>query len=226
MPDSIDLVIFDCDGVLVDSEAISARVLIAALAELGVVVDLAHFSSHFVGRSFPTVAKTIREAFSVTLPDDFEAQYRARLLDVFGEELTTTQGIRDILDAVKRPICVATSSSPPRVKWSLALTGLTDYFGSAVFTASEVENGKPAPDLFLHTAQQMGVDPARCLVIEDSLPGVHAGLAAGMPVMRYIGGTHLRGRKPTDLKTPPNVTVFDNWQQFFHIMPELRKNED
>ena len=142
MPDSIDLVIFDCDGVLVDSEAISARVLIAALAELGVVVDLAHFSSHFVGRSFPTVAKTIREAFSVTLPDDFEAQYRARL------------------------------------------------------------------------------------VIEDSLPGVHAGLAAGMPVMRYIGGTHLRGRKPTDLKTPPNVTVFDKWQQFFHIMPELRKNED
>ncbi|WP_377511860.1 HAD family hydrolase [Octadecabacter sp. R77987] len=225
MAQSLDLVIFDCDGVLIDSEGISARVLIDALADLGVVVDLAHFSSHFVGRSFPTVAKTIREAFSVTLPDDFEAQYRARLLDAFGKELTVTQGVCDVLDAIRHPICVATSSSPPRVKWSLELAGLTSYFGGAVFTASEVRNGKPAPDLFLHTAAKMGVEPSRCLVIEDSLPGVNAGLAAGMPVIRYIGGTHLKGRDLADLKTPPQVPVFDNWQQFFHMMPELRRNE-
>ncbi|PKP73653.1 MAG: hydrolase [Alphaproteobacteria bacterium HGW-Alphaproteobacteria-6] len=219
----IDLVIFDCDGVLIDSEVISARVLIAALARSGVIVDFDHFRNHFLGRSFPTVARQVREDFRVALPDDFEAAYRAELLAAFGHELHPTPGVARVLDRLAVGKCVATSSSPPRVARSLALTGLAGYFGSAVFTASEVAQGKPAPDLFLHVAARMGVAPGRCLVIEDSVTGIRAALAAGMPVLRYTGGGHLAGLQPaTDAADPlAGVPAFSVWDMFFQMLPAL-----
>ncbi|WP_371156031.1 HAD family hydrolase [Jannaschia sp. 2305UL9-9] len=210
----IDLVIFDCDGVLIDSEGLSGQVLAAALAEIGVYIDHDEFCTRMVGRSFPTVAAEIRETRGVKLPPTFEADYRAQLLARFEQELQVTDGIEAALDALDLPKCVATSSSPPRVRRSLELTGLAPRFPH-VFTASEVSRGKPAPDLFLHAAAVMATPPARCLVIEDSLPGIEAAKAAGMPVLRYTGGAHLRGRH---LKHGDDVTTFEDWCAFTALM--------
>lgn len=216
-----DLVIFDCDGVLVDSEVISARVLIAQLAAVGVAVDIAHFRTHFLGRSFPKVAAEVRTRYGLTLPDDFEAAYRATLLKAFETELRPMAGVRAVIERLSPRFCVATSSSPPRARRSLEITGLAPLFGSDVFTASEVEHGKPAPDLFLHAARRMQAAPERCLVIEDSLPGLRAAHAAGMTVWHFVGGSHLRGTDFAAGDGERGHKTFDNWALFFEIAPEL-----
>lgn len=208
---AIDLVIFDCDGVLIDSEAISASVLINELSVIGLTVTLDYVREHFFGRSFPTVAQTIREDFHVSLPDDFELCYRNSLLERFEHELFPTSGIPDVLEKLKCLKCVATSSSPERVKRSLAITDLGRFFGANVYTASQVSSGKPAPDLFLFAASSMGVAPERVLVIEDSTPGLEAAAAAGMMVAYYAGGSHLVDLPPRN----SGASIYmDDWTQF------------
>ncbi len=217
-----ELVIFDCDGVLIDSEVISARMLIAELAGYGVVMDRAFVSRHFLGRSYPVVLAEVRGRWGVDLPPHFEADYRARLLDAFRDELVVMPGVLDLIAALGRPYCLATSSSPERLRLSLDLVGLGGLFEGRAFTASEVRNGKPAPDLFLHAAERMGVAPAACLVIEDSLNGVKAGLAAGMEVWRFVGGSHLVGldlTPPEDAQPHATVARFD---EVFALRPGLR----
>ncbi len=219
-----ELVIFDCDGVLIDSEVISARMLIAELAGYGVTLDMAFVSRYFLGRSYPAVLAEVRTRFGVVLPDQFEADYRARLLAAFQRDLKVMPGVFDCIAQLALPYCLATSSSPERVRQSLALTGLTDLFGDRVFTASRVARGKPAPDLFLFAAEQMGVAAQHCTVIEDSLNGVTAGLAAGMQVWRFVGGSHLHG---LDLTPPPEARAhreFGAFAEFFSTCPELRLN--
>ncbi|MBL4813246.1 MAG: HAD-IA family hydrolase [Rhodobacteraceae bacterium] len=213
---NIDLVIFDCDGVLIDSEVISASILINQMADLGIEMSPAYIREHFLGRSFPTVAKRIAEAFGVALPDDTELRYRAALLKRFEAELKCTQGVKDVLARLNCKCCVATSSSPQRVARSLAIVGLTAQFGSNVFTASQVARGKPAPDLFLFAAKQMDVDPARALVIEDSAPGVTAAQRAQMKVLHFAGGAHLAGASlpPEGLDQGPPVVSIGSWQAF------------
>ncbi|WP_417806992.1 HAD family hydrolase [Thioclava sp.] len=220
-----DLCIFDCDGVLIDSEIISANMLIAELSGLGVSIDLEYVARHFLGRSYPTVMKQIRLEFGLDLPDDFEARYRARLLAAFETDLREMPGVRAVLDQIAVPWCVATSSSPPRVNRSLEIVGLAERARGRIFTASEVALGKPAPDLFLHAARQMGVEPARCLVIEDSLTGIRAGLAAGMTVWRFTGASHLKNRplaRPVDA-TP--TQEFASFADFFHLDPAMRTSK-
>ncbi len=212
-----DLIIFDCDGVLIDSEVLSADVLISELAAIGATIDRDYVRKHFLGRSFPTVARTISESFALTLPGDFEQRYRSRLLSLFETELRPTPGIANLLATLSVPSCVATSSSPPRVARSLAISGLAEHFGDRVFTASQVAKGKPAPDLFLFSADRMGADPARTLVIEDSGPGIAAARAAGMDVVVYTGGSHLRGR-PYLSDSP--VRTFDNWADFPQVLAQ------
>ncbi|MBC7140624.1 MAG: HAD family hydrolase [Rhodobacteraceae bacterium] len=206
-----DLVIFDCDGVLVDSEPISAAVLIAELARLGLAITPDYVRDHCLGRSFPTVARGIREAFAIALPEDFEQRYRSSLLARFATELRPTAGISALLARLRPARCVATSSSPQRVARSLEIAGLAATFGPDVFTASQVARGKPAPDLFLFAAERMRADPSRTLVIEDSRPGVEAAQAAGMRVLVYTGGGH----RPAP---PPGVGSFDNWRDFPQVL--------
>ncbi|MDN5787356.1 HAD family phosphatase [Pseudorhodobacter sp.] len=194
----IDLVIFDCDGVLIDSEIISARMLVAELALLGVQIDLAYVARYFLGRSYPTVMATIRQDFGVKLSPEFEETYRRRLLAIFERELKAIPHVETLLRDLAWPWCVATSSSPVRVAQSLKITGLQHLVGDRLFTASEVTNGKPAPDLFLYAAHKMGVAPARCLIVEDSLNGIKAARAAGMPVWRFTGGSHLQDDLPDE----------------------------
>ena len=218
-----DLVIFDCDGVIIDSEMISARILIGQLARAGIDIDFAHVREHYFGRSFPKVSADIRKTFGVDLPGEFELEYRAALLEAFETELQPMPGVGDVMAELGVQSCVATSSSPPRAKRSLELSGLERWFGERVFTASQVANGKPAPDLFLFAARMLGADPARCLVIEDSLPGVDAALAAGMTVWRFTGGSHMQFVPGSDLHACGPLTVFDNWADFFEMAPDLRK---
>lgn len=205
------LIIFDCDGVLIDSEVISARQLIEELKGYGVEMDMAFVSRHFLGRSYPVVLKEVREGWGVQLPERFEADYRARLLAAFERDLKVMPGVVETLQSLAVPYCLATSSSPERMRRSLEITGLSRFFDGRAFTASEVAKGKPAPDLFLHAAARMGADPAACVVLEDSLNGVRAGLAAGMRVWRFTGGSHLKG---LDLTPPPDAipeTSFDGF---------------
>lgn len=209
-----DLIIFDCDGVLIDSEIISAETLISLMADLGVTFDVSYVRRKFLGRSFPSVAETIRREFDVVLPEDFEAVYRSVLLATFATELRSTPGIERVLCELSVPFCVATSSSPERAEMSLNLAGLSGYFGRKVFTASEVPNGKPAPDLFLHAARSLGVDPSRCLVVEDSAPGLEAARAAGMEVWHYVGGSHMDVLPNEAAASGHNGLVFDSWSNF------------
>jgi len=217
------LIIFDCDGVLIDSEVISARVLIEALASVGVEVDTAHVQTHFLGRSWAKVAAEIRNSHGYLPGTDFEEKYRTDLLARFERELVATSGIKALLPLLATKTCVATSSSPKRAMRSLELTGLSDFFDSRIFTASEVSRGKPAPDLFLHAAGRMSVEPAKCLVIEDSLPGIQAARNAGMRVLRFTGGSHLQGMSEATLALGGEVRCFDKWEHFFEMEPQTNR---
>lgn len=225
MPPNPGLIIFDCDGVLIDSEIISARMLIAALADRGVIIDLPYVSRHFLGRSYPVVMQNIRQDFGLDLPPEFEADYRERLLEGFRQGLTIMPGVRAVLERLALPWCVATSSSPRRAEMSLTLVGLWPLVEGRLFTASQVARGKPAPDLFLHAAARMGTDPARTLVIEDSLTGIQAARAAGMTVWRFTGGSHMGASEDTDGPPDPPEAIphreFASFADFFQIAPQL-----
>jgi HAD superfamily hydrolase (TIGR01509 family) len=217
-----DLVIFDCDGVLIDSEIISASMLIEELALLGVRIDLDYVAKHFLGRSYPTVMQTIRQEFNLTLPPAFEDQYRARLLAAFESDLKIMPDVAGVIAGLGVPFCIATSSSPMRAAKSLDMVGLGHLAGPHLFTSSMVARGKPAPDLFFHAANCMGAEPARCLVIEDSLTGIRAAKAAGMPVWRFTGGSHLKNRvldEPEDAR--PDMR-FASFAAFYDIAPDLK----
>ena len=216
-----DLVIFDCDGVLIDSEVISARMLVAELARRDVHITMDYVAQHFLGRSYPVVLQQIRKEFGVDLPPEFETAYRASLLAAFDRELLPIAGVRDVIERLSTDYCLATSSSPPRLARSLEITGLTDLFAGRTTTASEVTHGKPAPDLFLLAAEKRGVSPDRCLVIEDSENGIKAGLAAGMQVYRFTGGSHLKSLALSSDAAAGAAQVFASFDKFFQLRPDL-----
>lgn len=220
-----DLVIFDCDGVLIDSEIISARMLVDALATLGARIDLPYVARHFLGRSYPTVMAQIRTEFGLDLPPEFEDAYRSRLMAAFEVGLKVMPGVTSVLETLALPWCVATSSSPRRAARSLEIAGLAHLVGDGLFTATMVARGKPAPDLFLHVATVRGVVPERCLVIEDSLNGVRAGLAAGMQVWRFTGGSHLTGQSLDAPEDSRAALQFSAFADFFDLHPALSRRE-
>jgi HAD superfamily hydrolase (TIGR01509 family) len=187
-----DLIIFDCDGVLVDSEMLSAEVLTAQLAELGIGLSFEQFRHEFLGRGFAMAAQCLRKRTGSDLPLTFAQDYFTRLNAVFAEKLQAMPGIFPLLDSLRVTHCVASGSIPPRLDFSIKVCGLEKYFGERVYSAARVQHSKPAPDLFLYAAAQHGVPPARCLVLEDSEMGVRAGLAAGMTVWHFAGGAHIR----------------------------------
>jgi len=186
------LVIFDCDGVLVDSEPLAMRVLLDGLTEVGYAVDEAMAYERFLGRSLAAMQTILREEFGFELPADRLGQMRRRLFDLYRRELRAMPGIVETLDRVTIPYCVASSSLPERIRISLDVTGLLPRFSPHLFSATMVAKGKPAPDLFLHAAERMGVPPDACLVVEDSAPGIEAALRAGMRVFGFLGGSHAR----------------------------------
>jgi len=187
-----DLLIFDCDGVLIDSETIVCRVEVQALAEIGYRIDLERFVERFLGKAARDGRAMIEAELGRKLPAGFEAETARRVAEAFARELKPVAGVDTALAAVAGRKCVASSSLPDRLAHTLGLTGLAKWFGDAVFSVSMVARGKPAPDLFLHAAAAMGADPVRCLVIEDSAPGIAAAKAAGMTAFGFIGASHCR----------------------------------
>ncbi len=185
-----DLVIFDCDGVLVDSEAIGCRIEAECLQAAGFPITVSELLEDFVGKSAATCYAIFAERFGRPVPPAVEDEMRARVAAAFRAELQPVPGIRGVLEGVGAPVCVASSSEPARIRMSLDVTGLLPFFEPHLYSATMVEHGKPAPDLFLHAAQQMGVDPQRCVVVEDSVFGIEAGLAAGMTVIGLSAASH------------------------------------
>ena len=188
-----DLIIFDCDGVLVDSELLSCRCLSDVLAEFGFRLGVEQALELFLGRSATAIEQYYR-GLGQTLPDDFLPRLKARVLETFAGALQPIPGVGTVLSELKTPCCVASSSDIDRVSLSLDVTGLAPHFGDRLYTAQMVRHGKPAPDLFLHAAGKMRASPSRTLVIEDSVSGVQAAKAAGMMVWGFAGGSHYRGR--------------------------------
>jgi len=196
-----DLIIFDCDGVLVDSEMIASRELASYLAEQGVCLTPEVSRQRFTGCSLKTVHQKIEEEDGIILPETFEGDLRARDRAAFDRELKAIPGVRKLLMSLAIPVCVASSGSPEKIHHSLTLTNLLGYFEDRIFSARMVEQGKPAPDLFLLAAKELNADPARCLVIEDSPVGIEAALAAKMDVIGFAGGSHCGPHYEDRLKT-------------------------
>jgi beta-phosphoglucomutase-like phosphatase (HAD superfamily) len=203
-----DLVIFDCDGVLVDSEVISNRIFMESFAELGIVFTLEELLAFGVGKNAVTLAAAIEQEFGVTLPANFFEDMGARIIAAYPGKLRPMDGIPELLMALKLKRCVASNSPLTRVQHALTTTGLLPHFAPHVYTAAMIARSKPAPDLFLHAAAQHDVRPDRCLIIEDSLSGVVAALAAGMPVIGFVGGSHCRPGHADAMRDAGCVEVF------------------
>lgn len=181
-----ELIIFDCDGVLVDSEPISDRVFPEVLAAEGFPIPQENSRGWFIGYSLKSCLEKVEKQFGKPVPEDFSQKYYSRLFDEFKKSLQPIPGIIDVLDSIPYPVCVASSGEHDKMQVSLGVTGLLSRFKNRIFSATDVENGKPAPDLFLYAAKQCNASPQFCAVIEDSLPGFQAGIAAGMTVFGYV----------------------------------------
>jgi HAD superfamily hydrolase (TIGR01509 family) len=188
---AFDLIIFDMDGTLVDSEPIANRVFYEKLVALGLPphFDEATIATDLTGLALSTCFGIVRERYGIALPEDFEADLQAETFRRLSRDLRPVTGVPDMLHRVAaRPKCVASSSELDKIALSLELCGLSGHFGPHTFSAQQVTNGKPHPDLFLFAAERMGHTPKACAVVEDSLPGAQAGIRAGMTVFAYRPG--------------------------------------
>jgi len=189
------LAIFDCDGVLVDSELIALACTRSAFRGLGIELSATEVSDLFLGMSAQSMPAIAERALGAPLPEGFQAQLAQETLLAFERELRGMEGIAEALSGIGARVCVASSSSPERIQASLRIVGYARLFRPHIFSAAEVSRGKPEPDLFLHAARCMGVAPDACLVIEDSAPGVTAARRAGMVVFGFVGGAHAKGEE-------------------------------
>ncbi len=185
-----ELVIFDCDGVLVDSEILVIEIERQMLAELGANFTAEEINRRFTGRSDAAMHAELSLELGIDLAPEFAARRTERVWDAFDAELRAVAGMADVLAGLVLPRCVASSSVPARIERSLTVTGLIDHFGGRLYSATMVERGKPAPDLFLLAAERCGVRPERCVVVEDSPYGVAGAVAAGMRAVGFTAAGH------------------------------------
>ena len=187
------LIIFDCDGVLVDSEPIAHGLLAQMMTDLGHPMTTAESVEKFTGRSLADTVPLVEGVLGRSIPDQIAQHYSRLLLERLRRDLRPIAGVKEVVAMLRYPRCVASSSSLERIHLSLEVTGLAALFGSNIFSATQVTHGKPAPDLYLFAARTMAVVPEDCVVIEDSAFGVTAGCAAGMNVIGFTGGAHAIG---------------------------------
>ncbi|MCY1667072.1 HAD family hydrolase [Rhizobium sp. SL86] len=218
------LVIFDCDGVLVDSEPLSIRVLIDVARAHGAELDEAEAYRKFLGRSLSNLISVLDTDFGIAADAGFLERMRSDLYRRFETELQPVSGVADALATLPFRRCVASSSQPERIRLSLRLTGLLAFFEPHIFSATMVDNGKPAPDLFLHAAQVMQTEPVDCIVIEDSPAGILAAKRAGMTVFAFTGGSHAdRAEYRREVAAlSPDVT-FDAMSDLLHLIQKYSR---
>ncbi|HEV8603508.1 MAG TPA: HAD family hydrolase [Gaiellaceae bacterium] len=215
MAGALQLVIFDCDGVLVDSDRISVRIDVGVFAQLGWPISEAELIERFVGRSDEFMVGEIEAQLGRRLAEDWEDEFEHLYREAFEAELTPVDGIVEALDRIRTPTCVASSGSHDKMRHTLGLTGLYPRFEGRIFSVSEVTEGKPAPDLFLHAAERMGAEPGGSAVVEDSRFGVEAARAAGMRAFGYAGGL-----TPAERLEGPGTVVFDDMRDLPRLLGE------
>jgi len=217
-PAGIDLVVFDCDGVLVDSEVLACRAVVDTLAAFGHTVGTESIAERFTGVSNKDMYAALAADIGGPLPEEFDAAMKRRALDLFERELAAITGLATVLPRLAVAKCVASSSLPDDIAWKLQRTDLLRWFPpTAIFSTALVARGKPAPDIFLYAAEKMGVSPGRSIAIEDSVPGITAAKAAGMATFGFAGGSHCGTGHPAQLKAAGADVVFAEMQE----LPDL-----
>ena len=210
---SLELVIFDCDGVLVDSEVLSSRAHAEALTRHGFPITAEQERDRFLGVSDREARLIIEAETGRKLPDDFENQMQQAALQLYAEHLGLIPHVAETVAALSLPKCVASSGTPEKIRHGLTCAGLYELLAPHIFSAVQVDRGKPAPDLFLFAAQQMKASPASCIVIEDSRAGVTGARAAGMTVLGFHGGSHCTPRHAAALRAAGAHETFDDMRQ-------------
>ncbi len=217
-----DLIIFDCDGVLVDSEVISCRAHAEVLTRHGYPMTPDQVLERFLGVSDREARMFIEAELGRQLPEDFEIQVKQATLRSYADDLRSIPHVAKTIAAINLPKCVASSGTPEKIAHGLKCTGLHDLLAPHIYSASQVRKGKPAPDLFLFAAEQMAVPPQRCLVIEDSIPGITGARAAGMTVLGFHGGSHCRPGYAETLCSAGAARTFDDMRQLPALIEEIR----
>ncbi len=211
------LIIFDCDGVLIDSEILACTVETEYMNDLGYTITLDEYMDRYMGKSF---AECINDLISAGIKfdqEEFTNKSKNKIYTPeFMDKLNALDGIHTLLDNVSNPFCIASGSSMERLRHTLKITNLLDYFDGKIFSAELVQNSKPAPDIFLYAAEKMGYTPDNCIVIEDSINGVKAGIAAGMTTYGFVGASHMDNARANGL-------VEVGAQKLFYSMGELAK---
>jgi HAD superfamily hydrolase (TIGR01509 family) len=216
------MIIFDCNGVLVDSEPIATEVAAEAFRNIGIEITPETVARYFAGRRPSDMFAEIESASGIRLPSKFPLAVSAAILQRLQEELRAMPHVVHALSWLRGPKCVASSSSPERVRISLEVTELDRFFGNNVFSANEVKDGKPAPDLFLHVAAKVGVEPKDCYVVEDSPAGVSAAVAAGMTAIGFLGGSHVEPSLAAKLTGVGAAAVIADMRALKSAVVELR----
>jgi HAD superfamily hydrolase (TIGR01509 family) len=210
-------VIFDCDGVLIDSERLAVKVDVLVLRDLGWPLSEADVIERFVGRSDRDTRAAIEAHLGRKLPAGWEKRLESRYQEAFAAALEPVDGVLEALDRITLPSCVASSGTHEHLRYTLGLTGLYERFAGRIFSVEDVARGKPAPDLFRHAAERMGAQPDRCVVVEDSRSGVEAARAAGMAVLAFAGGL-----TPVELLDGPKTIVFDDMRELPRLLDGRR----
>jgi HAD superfamily hydrolase (TIGR01509 family) len=218
---NVDLVIFDCDGVLVDSEVISCRAHAETLTRHGYPITAEQVLERFLGVSDREARLIVESEIGARLPDDFELQVKQATLQFYGSDLRAISYVGEAIASIDLPKCVASSGTPEKIRHGLTCAGLYDLLAPSIFSATQVERGKPAPDLFLFAAGQMQASPTRCLVIEDSVPGITGALAAGMTVLGFHGGSHCRPGYGDTLRAAGAAMTFDDMRQLPDLIAQI-----
>jgi HAD superfamily hydrolase (TIGR01509 family) len=214
---NLDLVIFDCDGVLVDSEVISCRAHAETLTRHGYPITEEQVLQRFLGVSDREARLIVEAEIGRALPEDFETQVKNTTIEFYAGDLKAISHVGAAITAIAVAKCVASSGTFEKIRHGLTCAGLYDTFAPCIFSATQVARGKPAPDLFLFAAGQMRASAARCVVIEDSVPGVTAARAAGMNVLGFHGGSHCRPGHAATLRAAGAERTFDDMRQ----LPDL-----
>jgi HAD superfamily hydrolase (TIGR01509 family) len=222
-----EIVIFDCDGVLVDSEVIALGQTRRALGQVGLSLTHAQAMERFLGLSLDSIVQKAEADLAVDLPAHFRDDLTRDILASFQHDLKGVADVDKAVAGLECPVCVASSSSLERIRLSLAAVGYDRLFEPHVFSASMATRGKPHPDLFLYAARQMGADPAHCLVIEDSVPGIEAAVSAGMVAFGFVGGSHFSDlAQGIRLREAGASLIFDDMRRLPEIVSRRRSGDD
>ena len=221
---NFDLVIFDCDGVLVDSEVISCRVHADVLTRYGYPITAEQVHQRFLGRTARDAAAEVERELGRKLPDSYDLERRTTLLAALADTVEAIPHLHAALDAIDISICVASSAAHEKIFTTLSRTRLYERFAPNIFSGTQVSHGKPAPDLFLFAARQRAALPGQCVVIEDSVPGVTGARAAGMTVLGFHGGSHCRPGDGEALRAAGAAATFDDMRQLPAMIERIGAN--